>query len=93
VIAADWNALHPGDLVVVHEHADHLAARPRFGVVEFVWVQRPTNAVGIRVTTSTGSRLVWPTHDATHERTLAGAAACHSCSARRHPSMHDPRLN
>ena len=88
MIAADWNSLLPGDLVVVHRHDEHVAARSRLGVVELVWVQRPTNAVGIRVTTPRGSRVVWPTHDAIHARTNAGAADCRSCSASRHPRTH-----
>jgi hypothetical protein len=93
VIASDWNALRQGDPVVVHEGHDRGAHRSRLGFVEFVWVRRPTNEVGIRVATPSGSCLVWPGHEQIHARTFAGAAACDTCSAPGHRTTIDPRLN
>jgi hypothetical protein len=93
VTASEWNSLRPGDPVVVHDSADCCSARPRPGVVEVVWVRRPTNEIGILVATTTGSRLVWPMREQIHERTFDGAAACPGCSARGHKTTIDPRLN
>jgi hypothetical protein len=93
VIASDWNALCQGDAVVVHERADSGARRSRLGFVEFVWVRRPTNEVGIRIATSAGSCLVWPDREDIHARTFAEAAVCRTCGAAVHRTLVDPRLN
>jgi hypothetical protein len=79
VISFDWNSLRVGDRVVVHEHAKDLYRLPQRGLVEFVTVRRPINAVGIRVQSPSGSRVLWPTRQEVHAATSGAATTWRDC--------------
>lgn len=79
MIAFEWNSLRVRDGVIVHEHdADrYLVAQP--GLVEFVTVRRPLNDVGIRIASSSGTRVLWPTRQEVHVATTVATDGCPYC--------------
>ncbi len=77
----DWNALRPGDPMLVHEPGSaHMALTP--GVVVHVEDNRGANGVGIRVGAGSTQRILWPSFLAVHRDPPERNEPCWRCEER-----------
>ena len=74
----DWNALLPGDQVLVHGASDTTLSS---GVVAFVDVLRSSNGVGVRVMTDGREVILWPSRLAVHPDPRDPTEPCWQCQA------------
>jgi hypothetical protein len=83
MVRFEWNALHVGDRVVVHDPMG--TEFPLLvGTVFMVETKRSTrgaNSVGIRVETQGGHRLVWPSSLAAHHDPPDPTEVCWRCAS------------
>jgi hypothetical protein len=93
VIRCRWNALQPGDRVIVHDHGSDVCARAHAGTVVAVLAGVPTNEVGIRLDDARWTRIAWPIREVVHAATDAAAAACLWCAVDARSAVINPMLN
>jgi len=77
VLRFDWNALLPGDQVLVH--GAHMTLSP--GVVALVNVLKGSNGVGVRVSTDGQEVILWPSRLAVHSDPSDPTEPCWQCRA------------
>jgi len=77
VLRFDWNALLPGDQVLVHGADMALSS----GVVAMVDVLKGSNGVGVRVTTDGQELILWPSRLAVHCDPCDPNEPCWQCKA------------
>ena len=73
----DWNALLPGDQVLVHGADMTLSS----GVVAMVDVLKGSNGVGVRVRTDGQEAIVWPSPLVVHSDPCDPGEPCWQCQA------------
>jgi hypothetical protein len=78
VLRFDWNALLPGDQVLVHGASDMTLSS---GVVALVDVLKGSNGVGVRVTTDGRGVILWPSRLAVHSDPCDPTEPCWQCQA------------
>jgi hypothetical protein len=81
VLSLEWNALHVGDKVLVHDDAD-VSLRLQRGVVAMVQTAHGSNDLGVRVTGASGrSSVVRPNRLSVHLDPRDAAEECWRCDA------------
>jgi hypothetical protein len=86
----EWNALQPGDKMLVHEpRSADLALTP--GVVAHVEVNKGGNAVGIRVGAGPTQTILWPSLLAVHHDPPEPDQPCWRCEERAQANSSIPR--
>lgn len=73
----DWNALLPGDQVLVHGADMTLSS----GVVAIVDVLKGSNGVGVRVTGDGQKVILWPSRLVVHSDPCDPGEPCWQCKA------------
>jgi len=73
-----WNSLRIGDEVLVHDARNAQLTRIP-GVVAMVDVKKGFNGVGIRVKTSDGHEVLWPSYLAVHGDRPEPTESCWRC--------------
>jgi hypothetical protein len=77
----EWNALRPGDKVLVHDAGAATLALTS-GVVTTIDAHKDTNGVGVRVASGEGnSRILWPMSRAVHRDPRTAGEPCWRCEA------------
>ena len=82
MLSFEWNALHPGDAVLVHDDTDR-AFVLREGTVALVNTRSGSNDIAIQLTAPHDARLVHPRQSAVHLAPFTGSEPCWRCDASR----------
>jgi hypothetical protein len=80
VLRRDWNALRPGDRVLVHHSVDG-SVRLVAGVVATVAACDGSNAIAVRVDASGGHQTIEPRRLRVHHDPIEADAHCWSCAS------------
>jgi len=86
VLRFDWNALLPGDQVLVHGADMTLSS----GVVAMVDVLKGSNGVGVRVRTDGQEAILWPSRLVVHSDPCDPTEPCWQCRALSDPGEVRP---